>query len=476
MIRKSPFSKQIGSTSPSPVGAGIDANGNETWTDSFGITRITKYADVTKPVVTVPSVSNDDSGTSGNAAYNLEITKAMRELRTKGDKLTIKVLNDPNMSESEKRSWVENVLKTQKGQNLSGIVQNSLEGGLIRPFKKYIGKPALQAWDDTVRVIQAGAVEATEGIGQFFMPQKGDGTKIVLKSRDESGNWTPVKADIGEFSDKATDRSWMIGRDNWYNGGKADENLAVELAGAIIFDPLTYMTMGSSVSSKAGRLALSNRMVPLITKYPELKPLLGNIARYGPTEIPKHIRQAEGIFSGVKWFGKELKYTDGIAKGWRYTGGAARANVGDIVMTTPAGAFFEAVTTPRLMRPAVQSGIFRAGSMNRFNQEFVVALGERSGQFNARGHGELMNRLISAESEEHVEMLNLLDETGDATFGNIVHAIETPALIDSLSPAAREAAYKFKDWSDAIYSRLQEKTRDLARTRGIDINELFITS
>lgn len=471
MIRKSPFSKQIGSTSPSPVGAGVDENGNETWTDSFGITRITKYADVTKPVVTVPSVSNNNSGSSSDAAYNLEVTKAMRELRTKGDKLTKKVLNDPNMSESEKRKWVENVLETQKGDNISGFVQNAIKGAVIGPIAK-IGKPALQAWEDTIRVLQAGGVEATEAIGQFFMPQKGDGTKIVLKSRDESGNWTPVKASWTEFSDRATDRSWAIGRNNWYNGGKADENLLVELGASIVFDPLTYLSMGSSVSSKAGRLALSNRMVPLITKYPELKPLLGNIARYGPTEIPKHIRQAEGIFSGVKWFGKELKYTDGIARGWRYTGGAARANIGDVVMTSKTGAFLEAITTPRLMRPAVQSGIFRAGSMNRFNEEFVVALAERSGQFNARGHRELMTRIISAESEEHVEMLNLLDETGDATFGNIVHAVETPALIDSLSPAAREAAYKFKDWSDSIYSRLQEKTRDLARTRGIDINEL----
>jgi REP element-mobilizing transposase RayT len=472
MIRKSPFSKQIGSTAPSPFGAGVDENGNETWTDSFGITRITKYADVTKPVVTVPSATAGDSGFSGNPAFNLEVTKLMREMRTKGSKLDMKVQNDPNLSEAEKRKWAEDVLRTQKGDNISGIIQNSLSSGLINPFKKYIGKPALAASEGLIRGIQAGAVEATEGIGQFFMPQTADGQKIVLKSRDKSGNWVPVKADLGEFADKATDSSWLIGRNNWYNGGKADENLAVELAAGVVFDPLTYMTMGASVSSKAGRLALSNRMVPMITKYPELKPLLGNIARYGPTEIPKYIREAEGIFSGVKWFGQEVKYSDGLAKAWRYTGGALRANIGDIALTSKPGQFLEAITTPKLMRPAVQSGIFRAGSMNRFNQDFLVSLAERSAQFNTRGHGRLMTEIISAESQPHIELLNLLDETGDATFNNIVHAVESPTLIGGLSPAAREAAYKFKDWSDAIYSRLQEKTRDLARTRGIDINEL----
>lgn len=461
MIRKSPFSKITGSDSQD-FGAGVDENGNKTWTDSFGVTVITEYADPTKQGKTGVGISDEDAA----------VNKAMRQLRTSGDKLTKQILNNPNLSEAEKRKWTANVLKTQKGENLTGFVQNSLQSTVVNPFKKYIGKPALQLSEDLIRGVQAGAVEFTEGVGQFFMPQTGGGQKIVLKSRDKNGEWVPVKASLDEFADKATDRSWAIGRDNWYNGGKADENLVVELASGIVFDPLTYMTMGASVSSKAGRLALSNRMVPLITKYPELKPLLGNIARYGPVEIPKHIREAENIFLGVKWFGKELPYTDSLAKAWRYTGGAARANVGDIVYGSKTGGAIERVFASKSMKPAIESGIFRAGAMNKFDKKWIVPLAEKSSATVARGHLEWMRRVIDSEAEPHLDLLDLAEKAGDPTIPSIVHAIETPALRAGLSGSAAEIADKYKLWQDMIYSRYGDAVQNLAKTRDLNINDL----
>lgn len=451
-IAKSPFSKQLPSTSK-PTGVGVDEFGNETWTDEKGNVTITKYNTTFTPV-TYPSATGTKKS-DDNEISQSDILKTMRELRTKGKAIDKKVMNDPRLSEAEKREWAENVLRTQMGKNVSGKIQKGIDFAVVNPLKM-IGKPLLKAYDYAVDPwISAGNALLTEG-GKFISEaQQGEGI------------------DFDRFKENVlTKRYRAFGPEGDLTSGYENLDKALTFGTEVLFDPLTYVTMGSSVSSKAGRLALANRMVPLVDKYPELSSMLGNIARYGPTEIPKYIREAEGIFSGVKWFGQELAFTEGLAKGWRYSGGALRANIGDVVLGSKTGQILEAVTTSKTMRGAVETGIFRRGAMNVENPDFLVALGEKSANVQSKGHYERMNRLAIAEADEHVEIYELLRTNGDPTFGSIVHAVESPVLIGSLSPAAREAAYKFKDWSEAIYSRLQEATRELARTRGLDINEL----
>lgn len=464
MIRKSPFSKITGNDKP-PFGAGVDENGNETWTDSFGNTVITKYANPKNS----PTGSTSGSGVS---KQQIEINKARRQLLTTGDKLTKKVLNDPNMSESEKDAWVANILKTQKGENLTGFIQNSLQSTVVNPFKKYIGKPVVQGLQDITRTAEAGAVEATKSIGQFFMPQTGSGQKIVLKTRNDKGDFVPAHASWDTFAGRVTDRNWAIGRENWAGGGKADENALVELGAAIAFDPTTYLSMGESVSTKAGRLALSNRMIPLIETYPELKPLLGNIARYGPTEIPKEIRAAEGIFSGVKWFGKEVPYTDGLAKAWRYTGGATRATLGDIVYSSKGGAALERIITAKSLKPAVESGIFRREAMNKFDQKWIVPIAERSANIGAKGHEVWMLNTVHAAAEPHLDAYAALEAVGDPSLNSIVHGIESPAVRAGLSGPAQQVAEQYRIWADTAYSQYGDAVQNLARTRNLNINDL----
>lgn len=450
-VAKSPFSKQIVQTKK-PTGAGVDEFGNEIWTDEKGNVTVTKYNSTFTPVTTPTATTkkSDDKQIS-----DADVNKAMRELRTKGSKLDKQVMNNPNLSESEKREWAENVLRTQLGKNTSGKLQGLLDFAIVEPLKM-IGKPLLKGYDYAVDPwISAGNALLTEGGKYISEAQQGEGA-----------DWERFKKNV------VTKRYRAFGEEGDLTTGSKNLDKGLTFTTEVLFDPLTYVTMGASVSSKAGRLALANRMVPLVDKYPELKPLLGNIARYGPTEIPKYIREAEGIFSGVKWFGQELAFTDGLAKGWRYSGGALRANIGDVALGSKSGKIFEAITAPKTMRGAIETGIFRRGAMNIENPEFVVELGIKSANVRSKGHYDRMFYQGASEADELLNEYGLLKELGDPSFSSIVHAVESPTLIGGLSPAARDVAYKFRNWSDAIYSRLQEATRNLARTRGIDINEL----
>jgi hypothetical protein len=139
---------------------------------------------------------------------------------------------------------------------------------------------------------------------------------------------------------------------------------ALNFGTEVLFDPTTYLTLGASTASKAGRLALSTRFATkeMLTKYPEMASRLGNVARFGAAEIPAYIREAEGIFSGVKFFGKEIAYTDGLAAAWRNTGGSVRADIGD-AFSKMVGPDVALAVAKKSMKPAIASGIFRAGTM-----------------------------------------------------------------------------------------------------------------
>jgi hypothetical protein len=360
------------------------------------------------------------------------------------------------LSQVDKDKWVANVLKTQKGQNLSGIVENTLQSGLVNPFKKFIGKPVGAAYNYAIDPwISLGNAGLTEGAKFITDANKYDGKGL----------------DWERFKKNALTKKYRAMDEDLTTGNETLDTIA-SLGTEILFDPTTYLTMGASVSSKAGRLALSNRMIPLISKYPELKPLLGNIARYGPTEIPRHIREAEGIFTGVKWFGQEVAYSDGLAKAWRYTGGAARANLGDIVYSSKYGGMLERAITSKSLRPAVDSGIFRSGAMNSFDEKWFVPLAERSAGIGSRGHEQWMRNTIGSAAEPHLDAYSALEAVGDPSFNSIVHAIESPTVRAGLSGPAALVADQYRLWEDTARVNYGDAVQRLASTRNLNINEL----
>jgi len=92
-----------------------------------------------------------------------------------------------------------------------------------------------------------------------------------------------------------------------------------------VADPLTYAGVGEiGAAGRAGRMALAVRMVE---KYGDDAVDTAKIIRYGASGIPKTIREAEGISTGLRYAGKIVPYTGGVEKGFAGT----RAFLGDIV-------------------------------------------------------------------------------------------------------------------------------------------------
>jgi hypothetical protein len=91
-----------------------------------------------------------------------------------------------------------------------------------------------------------------------------------------------------------------------------------------VADPLTYAGVGAiGASGRAGRMALAVR---LVEKYGDAVDA-GRIIRYGASGVPKTIREAEGIATGIRYAGKIVPYTGGVEKGFA----GSRAFLGDIV-------------------------------------------------------------------------------------------------------------------------------------------------
>lgn len=92
-----------------------------------------------------------------------------------------------------------------------------------------------------------------------------------------------------------------------------------------VADPMTYAGVGEiGAAGRAGRMALAVRMTE---KYGDEAIDAARIIRYGASGIPKTIREAEGISTGLRYAGKIIPYTGGVEKGFAGT----RAFIGDIV-------------------------------------------------------------------------------------------------------------------------------------------------
>jgi hypothetical protein len=435
-----------------PTGISIDADGNTINTDSFGGVTVIKWA------------TGSATGKANDAAR--ERDKALRELQ------------------SDVRSTSRDVARNKYDYKYN----TALTEELFNINKGGVGTTVGNAF--------GGAVGA---VGRAFIKSGNDVSNSILKSLDyvidpwlSTGNAALTEAikakqnlafesedtpSWDRFVENATTkryRTFAEGSEYYVEGnfGKA-----LTFGTEVLFDPTTYLTLGASTASKAGRLALSTRFATkeMLTKYPEMASRLGNVARFGATEIPPYIREAEGIFSGVKFFGKEIAYTDGLAAAWRNTGGSVRADIGD-AFSKMVGPDVALAVAKKSMKPAIASGIFRAGSMNTINNDFISAMAERSASLYAKGTIGNGMAVLSAEELDHISILDVAERQGDVPLGaaNVVNAIEDPTLRSSLSPIAGDLADKFTAWTANAYSRVNDKLQALGNRWGIDINDLSV--
>lgn len=251
-------------------------------------------------------------------------------------------------------------------------------------------------------------------------------------------------------------------------------------------DPITYVSGGAGAIGKGEKLAMAGRFAPgadLGLKYPEMVSKMGNVARYGVTAIPKHIREAEiaiarsqgitnsGFELGIKFAGQRIPGTQ--AASFLYSGTVAPVAKGlaEAARKVPVWDDLMDYATRKSLRGAVASGILKRSSMNTINPEFTTALGAMESVSKQRGVTNWALEGFRNEVDANVlPPLQAATKAGIPTAG-VVNAIETKNLA-SLVPKTRAIADAFNAFKQKLYAVMQTaETSTRART-GFNIDTI----
>jgi hypothetical protein len=326
-----------------------------------------------------------------------------------------------------------------QGKAWAGLI-----GGIIKPADR-LGQSITKELSDLQLSIKNPVLrEVAKGAGGVLLPLQQIGADIVsmgnkkeqLLQRPDVGE-DKVQFSIIDMVNQAKDPDWGLKKTviakrnaegNKFIGGA--QNLIAEE----ITKPLNYVTGVGEVQyiGKAGRIALAAKFqtVEMIAKYPVLADKANEITRIGMWAIPREIRLAEGINTGLRLAGKPVQWTeplaDVIGKGWALT----RAQIGDISRATASLPFkvkgFDVV--PALVTPASRIAVGVAG--RKVKGEYVLsnagAIRGLAGWSAANaGKGETGFAYIGFKSQVK-EIIDEAREQGVA--GKLISLIENPDL------------------------------------------------
>jgi hypothetical protein len=429
-VKRSPFSQPRAS---GVSGYGFDSSGNPIYVRSDGTIRQL-------------SVSG---GKGGKPKSTFAEEKNKLELTTQ--KVVGNLANNPNLSyiqSAQARTAALAIASGGKGSvNDKGPIGELLRGITSAPAK--VAKGAFNIYDKAVSPFQQVGQSAVKELADVF---SGKG------------------ASVDDFLKQARTKNFSAAEAAGVKNGfvKGLSNFALDT----LFDPTTWLTLGASAASKATRFALANKVaLELVPKYPELKPLLSNIARYGATEIPDAIRKAENIASGVKYMGVQVPYSSGLAKAWRYTLAPVRATIGDALAATPAGTALLQKTTTESLKDLTLKGFGRKASQNIYKPEFIQGLMEMSSSSWAKGTYTTALKQAVGEISEVMEKAKLAG-AADETIAQVYRAIEQPSLYDTLDEPAKVVYNEYKTWSDRLRNEVVELQRNLGDTYGLEVSQM----
>ena len=424
-----------------PTGYGTDEEGNQTYTDSNGVTTITRYANQMTSESYNPKENKTSIGEEKNKLNKVlakaagvaakmpmnplalkDIVGSLRDLGTKG--------TDPKTVGKGLLGTFGNTIKYAAGE---GILQG------IEQADKYVLAPVrrtvLSAFQEGADVVTLGLAAALDMEPEFQSgPRKGERTKASLSEFWEQANRVGFNP-YGPEGDLRT--------------GKKKTDKVLAFTADVLADPTTYFTLPASQASKAHKIALASRVATeLMPKYPELvmiPNLLDNVARYGPTEIPDHIRKAENIFVGVKWMGEEIPNSSAFAKAWRHTLGEASAQIGDAFYKKAP--WHQYGITRRSIKPLVAGGIGR-GRVKTNDEFFETYLGGLA-DFSAASYGRGARGLFEGKSLGAIQQtLRQMDDFTAAEIDEVYKIIETRTIVAS-NPKIQGVVDQIRTWDDA---------------------------
>jgi hypothetical protein len=367
-----------------------------------------------------------------------------------------------------------------QGKAWAGLI-----GGIIKPADR-LGQSITKELSDLQLSIKNPVLrEVAKGAGGVLLPLQQIGADIVsmgnkkeqLLQRPDVGE-DKIQFSIIDMVNQAKDPDWGLKKTviakrnaegNKFIGGV--QNLIAEE----ITKPLNYVTGVGQVQyiGKAGRIALAAKFqtVEMIAKYPVLANKANEITRIGMWAIPREIRLAEGINTGLRLAGKPVQWTeplaDVIGKGWALT----RAQIGDISRATASLPFkvkgFDVV--PALVTPASRIAVGVAG--RKVKGEYVLsnagAIRGLAGWSAANaGKGETGFAYATFKSEV-AEIINEAREQGVA--GKLISLIENPDLPRTVIEDG--LVKRYKAWQDDSYKAVEQQYKRFGVDFGTDVTD-----
>jgi hypothetical protein len=302
-------------------------------------------------------------------------------------------------------------------------------------------------------------------------------TKEELLKRPDIGE-DKITPSFTDFINQAKDPDWGLKKTviakrnverNKYIG--TVQNLISEE----ITKPLNYVTGVGQVQyvGKAGRATLAAKFMTteMLEKYPTLVGKANEINRIGMWAIPREIRLAEGINTGLRLAGKPVQWTEPIAdvigQGWALT----RAQIGDVarsVVTLPLrakglGDVVVPVFTPASRISLAGAGRKTLGGEYILNNTTVIrGLAGWSAANAGKGETGHAYALFTSGVKE------IIDEARDAGVASkLISLIEDPDLPRTVIEDG--LIKRYKAWQDSAYKSVEQKYKQFGFDFDTDI-------
>jgi hypothetical protein len=368
-----------------------------------------------------------------------------------------------------------------QGKAWAGLV-----GGVINPLNR-LGQSVTKELSD-LQLSQKGpvgrALVQTAGmINPLGGPLTGAAATLIsmgnkkeeLLKRPDIGT-DKVQFSVIDLVNQAKDPDWglkktIIAKRNVERNkfiGSAQNLIAEEIT-----KPLNYVTGVGQVQyvGKAGRTALAAKFMTteMLEKYPVLAGKANEITRIGMWAIPREIRLAEGINTGLRLAGKPVQWTEPVAdvigKGWALT----RAQVGDLsrgLASLPLKA--KGLDVVPVLAPASRALLAGAGRKTLGGEYLLNNAGVVRGLagWSAANAAKGETGFAYTTFKDGVEaVINEAREAGVA--GKLISLIENPDL--PRSDIEDALIKRYKAWQDGAYKAVEQQYKRFGVDYGTDI-------
>lgn len=337
-------------------------------------------------------------------------------------------------------------------QDVAGYSPDSPEFQKIAKARGDDLKPSL---DDFVQQIRDPNWGWRESIYSEAMRQRGDGWNENLKD---------IKIPL-PFTDKAIPVGTI---------GARLPAFVTDVGVDMATDPVSYVTGVGEVKyiGKAGRALLAEKFATteMLQKYPQLAGKTNEILRLGQWAIPKEIRLAEGINSGVRLAGTPIAGTDSIAMAVGKPLSMVRAKVADIASASrvfdTAGRIITRNSLVELANTGKKEFGLGGAAWKASDEEARRSVAAWS--MRQAGKGDTQYQFAKATAD----VRGIVDEarrTGNANLPELVERLgKAPHTLDAKQ---FELATQYKAWQDSLYKLVQERYEKFGLDFGATIKD-----